>query len=325
MPTAIRGNPIRVAFFMKKIIYCLIIIIFIFTPFSKAEAVAPVGNYLELNGGFVLANLPSGNSPTHLTIEASVKPTSLDGIQKIISIGEKSKNLLHYEVGINGGFLSLTFRHGQNSLRLITAGQLKANEWQQIKVLIYPSKTALYIDNNEKFSTNGASDLLTLADTLTVGTGFSQQGSDPEKFIGAVDEIRITDSNLVYSITTFPPPPPPSPFLLWHLDESRGETIAYDSSGNNFHGNLIGGDNKIHFFGILPSPTPKTFAFPTLRWTLPQLPRLQLPTITFPQPTISNPFTSPQSRQQADEGGQPTPPTGGYFYLLRDSRPVLPR
>jgi hypothetical protein len=76
--------------------------------------------------------------------------------------------------------------------------------------------------------------------------------------------------------------------LLWHLDEARGIETASDSSGNNRSGTLEGGDSQIHFYGILPTPTPWSYSLPSINWQRPVL-----PTLSIPQTIINNPINNP--------------------------------
>lgn len=259
------------------------------------HAVAPYGNYLDLSGGYVQATSPFTNSPSAFTFEAWIKPNSTSGLQNILTIGNGNP---HYGVGINGGSLSLTFHSSPNSQTIITAGHLGANTWQHIGVSISSQSAKLFVNGVQAISISGVASLFPIGDTITLGNGFK----------GAIDEVRISDNSR--NIATLwqngaynaPLVSDSDTLLLWHLDGVRGATIAIDSSGNDISGDFIGNDSQIHYFGILPSPTP--FALPTIHF------RLVLPTISFPSlffpPSPTPTFSPPQS-------STPTPTPFSFF------------
>ena len=89
--------------------------------------------------------------------------------------------------------------------------------------------------------------------------------------------------------------------IAWYTFDNDSSTVVYDSSGNNITGILNGGDLKIHYFGVLPTPT---------KFILPTLPEIRRITFSPPQPTNT---TGPQ-------------PTIGFdFGFNRSIRPQIPR
>lgn len=295
---------------MKKIFFAFVFVLLIALQLNRYVYAAPFGNFLELSGGYVKTTSSSMNFPSSFDFSAWIRPTSVDGIQKILSIGEKSGNKLHYEVGINGGSLSLRFHHGSFSQTLITAGHIDPSVWTNIGVSISSQNIKLYINGSAVITTSGVNDLLPIGDTIVLGGSFTEPSSNTEGFQGAIDDVRIPNEGIF--IATYPPPPAAS-FLFWNLDETRGEWIAHDGSLNHLDGTLIGGDSKIHFFGILPTPTPfSSFALPTIRWNRPILPTLGFPYLN---PTSGSQPTPTQTQQ-----ANPSPTSS-----IRDNRPVLPR
>lgn len=306
---------------MKKAIFILLLF-FIFLLSSNhyiINAQVPIRNYLELLGGYLKTTTGLAISPTAFTLEVWVKPDSVAGIQHIVSIGDKDSESLHYEVGINGGSLSLNYRYGKGSQKVITAGNLIPDVWSHIAVSLSSSSTRLFINGSAIFSTSGASQLLPIGDSIVVGGSFLESFWGEGIFKGEIDELRISSAS--YDIANLwangayqsALTVDNNTIALWHLDETRGESKAGDSSGNGFHADLIGGDSKIHFFGILPTPTP--FALPTLSWERPILPTLSFPNIRG-RPTVT-PTSSP-----ANPTVFPSPTTGRF---PRSSRPVYPR
>jgi hypothetical protein len=234
---------------------------------------------LELAGGYVKATTPNQAAPSSFSFTALIKPTSVSGVQKILSIGEKNTNKMHYEVGINGGSLSFAYKFDLGSQKIITAGNLISGIWSKIDVSVDATTTKLHINDQQVFSTSGVTTLLPLGETIVLGRSFTESSLNGNPFSGSIDEVKIIASE--------------TDFLIWNLDESRGNTTAYDGSQNHLDGVLIGGDSKVHYFGILPSPTPFVFSLPTLRWNRPTLPPLG----GIPSPTSGNstPTATPTS------------------------------
>ncbi len=270
---------------MKKLILLPIIIAFVFLLVAKfpTYAVAPVGNYLVLIGGYVKTTNSDGSIPSTFSFKASINPNSVSGKQIILSIGDKNSSKLYYEVGINGGSLSLDYNYN-GSHTSMTAGNLTAGTWQDIDIEISSTQTKLFIDGTAVFAPLLINNLGPISPDIVLGDSYKESFFDSKPYKGLIDEVSVSHG---------------SALLLWHLDETRGATVANDSSGNNLNGTLIGGDNAIHFFGVLPTPTPIQFGLPPINWTRPVL-----PTLSFPFPTISNPF--PTSTQPPPENN-PTP------------------
>lgn len=294
---------------MKKIFYafavfCLPLFMFLLSK-QNAVAAIPAGNFLEINGGIARTVNSTPPTPSAVTFELWVKPISVSGIQKILSLGDPSTSDLHYELSINGGSLSLTYRHGQGGTVVITSGQVSANAWNHLAVTISGSQTKLFVNGQVTTQPNIAlSQLKSLGPNIVLAGSYLGQLGNPGGFKGSVDELRISKS--VRDISSLwnggvyqnGLPTDTDTYLLWHLDEPRGNINPADSSGNGLQGILIGGDSAIHFFGILPTPTP--FSFPTigLRWTRPILPTLSFPN----NPPSNGPTATPQPTSS-----QPTP------------------
>lgn len=267
---------------MRKFFLVAIVFIFFIILVGKSypiSAAAPIGNYLVLNGGYVKTTSSNNSSPNVFSFRASINPASVSGKQIILSIGDKSTGKLYYEVGINGGALSLDYNYNNGSHISITSGNLTSGSWHDIAVEISSTQTKLFIDGLPVFSPFINNDNLSaIGPNIVVSDTFKESFPDSKPYKGLLDEVSISNgSNL----------------LLWHLDEARGVTVASDSSGNNLNGALIGGDSFIHFFGVLPSPTPTPtpvpFGLPPIRWIRPILPTLSFP---FP-PSNSSPTNSP--------------------------------
>jgi hypothetical protein len=264
---------------MKKIIsilFTFILLVVLQTDYS-IYAQTP-NNYLQLNGGYVLVNSNKINSPSEVYFSAMIRPISVNGIQKIISVGAKQLNKLHYELAINGGSLSFSYTYGMGSQKIITAGQILPNTWSTVQASVTAKYTLLIINDYIVYETDGASDLPPLADTVTIGTNYTQSYFDSQNFIGDLDNVYI------------------SPFYF-PFDQTRGETVAINTFGSSFNGTLIGGDNAVHFYGILPTPTPYVLTLPSSRWILPTLPdlrRTQSPSPTQTQiPSVPTATVSP--------------------------------
>lgn len=309
------------SFFMKKAIF-FAILFFIFLFFAgrfKAIAVVPIGNYLELAGGYLKTETDLISSPEAFSLEVWIRPNSVFGIQHIVSIGNEDSRSLHYEVGINGGSLSFNYRYDKGSQKVITAGSLTANVWNHVAVVVSSSYTKLFINGSQIFSTSGAGQLLPIGKSIIAGGSFLEPFWGEGIFKGEIDELRIShiprDVSSLWSSGAYQSAlaADEATVVLWHLDETRGEGKAKDSSESKFHADLIGGDSKIHFYGILPTPT--SYALPTLRWEKPVL-----PTISYPN-RISRPTVSP-SPSARDPTIFPLPTSTS---LPRLSRPVYPR
>lgn len=318
---------------MKKFFILLLVFSFGFLFISKStiNASAPVGNYLELNGGYVQANSQDPLSVPGFTFEAWIKPDSVSGIQKILSIGYKNGPILHYEVGINGGSLSFMYNNGLGGMTSMTSGQIGANQWQHIAATILPQTTKLFINGKAVFTPQiSHGQLLQIGPDIVLGNSYltSNQANNP--FKGAIDEVRISVNardvanlwnNGAYNSAL---PVDADTELLWHLDETRGELIAVDSGVQKSDGYLIGGDSilgdsKIHFFGVLPSPTPTPtqapFGLRPIQWTRPVFPTLNIPNPINPNPSPTGVVTPPSTN--------PTPTIFDNRRFNRDNRPIF--
>lgn len=297
---------------MKKVLIAIITFIFLFfaVKAGRLSAYTPAGNYLVLNGGYMKTNI-SNFPPSAFDFDAWIYTGNVNGISHILSVGNKNTGQLNYEVDINGGSLSFRYRYGNGSQVLMAAGEISPNAWNHIEVAVSSVNAFLSINGQKVMTRSGATQLAPIGDTIVLGDSFQESFFSENSFKGLIDEVIINDAEI--SAATVPPPPP---MLLWHLDEARGQTIAVDSSGNHLDGQLIGGDNSVHFFGVLPTPTP--FVFPTwgFSFVLPTLPQLRSP---FPTQRVTpvNPTASPTGSIPA-----PTPITDTS---LRTNRPIAPR
>lgn len=304
---------------MKKsllILFSGILFILLSLFIKDSVKAAPIGNYLELLGGYLKTVSLETSPPAGFTFEAWIKPDKLSGTQTIISIGDRNSKKLYYEVGTSNDSLFLSYTHGIGGQTRITADQIPSSQWTHIAVTILPATTKLFIDGSPVFAPKIAiSQLKPIGPDIILGNSYLESWDATQVFRGAIDEVRISQaerdvaglwasgvykSPLVLDQVTV---------ILWHLDETRGEVVAQDSSGNNYHGNLIGGDSKIHFFGILPTPTP--FVLPPLRWVRPVL-----PTLSFPAPRVSYPTSFPPPSQSS-----PAPTSTDLRGFPRQDRP----
>lgn len=251
-------------------------------PFYKNNLInaSLSGNHIIFNGGTVSTQIQNPVNPGQVDIEVYIRPINVSGIRHILTINDNQQT--NYDLGINGGAVSLYYRFATNSSRSVVSGNLNENSWQKINISIGPAATKIFINDVQISSVSGATNLKTIGNKITVGSGF----------VGDMDGLKM-DINTV-------------PYLNWNFDQIRGENTANDSSGNNINGILNGGDIKIHYFGIMP--TPSKFILPTL----PPIGSIRLSPIVNPTnsvPTSTNP--------------QPTNPIGSSWD--RSSRPQLPR
>jgi len=266
---------------MKKIIIAIIGIAIYLIQYKQVFASPPVGNYLQLNGGYVKANSDLNYSPSAFSVEAWIRSNELTGIQKVLSVGSKNTNQFRYEFGLNGGSLFLNYRSGNSFQTYISTGSLLSSVWTHIGAVISPTGTRMYINGYQVYSGIGAVSLPPVADTIVLGGSFQENSWSPYAFHGELDEVRIStaDRNIEElwknGIYTLSLPSDQSTLILWHMDGVRGETISIDSSSNSFIGTLIGGDSVIHYYGVEPTPTPYTF--PVIRWERPVMPTIGLP------------------------------------------------
>lgn len=274
----------------------IFLFILLFVGKSPIHAIAPIGNYLELSGGHVKAVSEDPTSPPGFTFEAWVNPKSLSGTQKILSIGDKSLGILHYEVGINGGALSFIYNNGQGGNTSISAGTLEAGKWQHVAVTISSAATKIFIDGQPIFSPAiSHSQLLQIGQDIVLGNSYKQDFQSSKPFKGAIDEVRISgiardvgslwSGGVYYNSLTLDQ----NTALLWRLDDSRGNLVAPDSGVQQSDGLLVGGDSLIHFFGVVPTPTPFSFGLSPINWTRPVLPTLSLPRSNPPRDNIQPP------------------------------------
>ncbi|MCL4339361.1 LamG domain-containing protein [Patescibacteria group bacterium] len=284
--------PVVVAFIILAIIAVM-----------PASAVAPIGNYIILSGGYVRTSNPSQAVPSSFSLEAWVAPDSVSGQQTILSVGDKSTGKLHYEVGINGGSLIFRYNYGSGSQTVVSAGHLTPEAWNHIGVVLSAQATKLYVNGVQVISVQGASGLLPIGTNIDLGGSFTEGFFNQSGFTGDIDEVRISSTARdmaglwVSGAYNEPLAVDSNTVLLWHLDEARGFNVAQDDSGNNLAGVLVGGDGKVHFWGVLPTPTPFSFSNGVINWTRPVLPTLSLTfstlTMPTPNPLPGNNYPSP--------------------------------
>ncbi len=150
---------------------------------NSIDAVAPVGNYLVLNGGYVKATSSNSSSPSVFSVQASIKPDSVSGKQIILSIGDKSTGKLYYEVGINGGSLSLEYNYNTGSHVTLTAGSLISGSWQDVGVAISSTQTKLFINGTEVFSPFiHNNNLSTIGPNIVLGDSYKESFIDAKPY-----------------------------------------------------------------------------------------------------------------------------------------------
>lgn len=250
-----------------------------------SSAVVPNGNYLELNGGFVKTNHQQLSSPQNVSFEIIFNPLKIDQDRSLITIGNAQNNTPNYQLGINGGGVSLKYWYANSSFKSVVTGSVSSNNWHTLKADISQSETKLTLDGLAIHTSSGAQNLKALGPDIYLGAGFVSSIFNNNKFYGAIDQVSLSQNG--------------NNFLLWQLDSSRGNLTALDTSGNNLTGVLEGGDSKIHYFGVLPTPT--KFMLPTLP-PLPQISFAPRPTGNFVRPTVSFPSNFPSL------GGRPVYP-----------------
>ena len=264
---------------MSKVTVAIILILNLFLislaairPLSAAVS----GNHLVFKGGTIRANIQNPGATNQFAAEVWIKPTSVSGIRHILTVSDTS-NQINYQISINGSGLSLFYRFGNFSQRSIVSGNLENNVWQKVSVSIDSTATKMYINDTKTAEYSGTNQLKPVGEIIILGSGF----------LGDMDEFKLVNNQANY--------------INWKFDQNRGEVTAADSSGNNITGILNGGDLKIHYFGVLPTPT---------KFILPTLPDIRRITFSPPQPTNT---TGPQ-------------PTIGFdFGFNRSIRPQIPR
>lgn len=287
-------------------------IVFLIQSVGQTKAQSLINNYLELLGGYVKAQNPSSVvPPSAFSFEAWIKPEVRDYVAQsiILSIGDKmSGGGAHYEVSIKGNrYLDLTYRHGIGGLTGLMTGEIREGQWNHIAVTISSSKAQLFINGQLEFApslSNGP--LLLFGPSIVLGDSYLESFFSSKSFRGAIDEVRI--SKVVRDVASLWGSGAyngdllgdPDTVLLWRMNQTRGETTVVDSSANGIDGTMIGGDSKIHFAGLLPTPTPWTLALPTVHWNRPILPTLSWPLPTSNSPTVtptpSSAFSFPTTR-----------------------------
>jgi len=327
----ILGQSLRIVYMKKVSLISIISLLAIYAAFftSQARAVVPelssgmttlsvpIGNYLVLNGGYAKLERQNILSPSGFSFETWVNPDSTNDRQIILSVGDKNQDHFNYEIGVNGGSFFIHYYYGEGSQRLVNAGQILKNVWNHVAVSISGSSTVLFVNGKAIYTALGTESLKPVSGNIILGTSYSENTPTANYFKGLIDEVRISLvsrniadlwNNGVYESSLNPDP---DTLLLWHFDQTRGETTIIDSSPNPQNASLIGGDGKIHFFGVLPSPTP-------FNYNLRVLPTLDLRRVRFigpPIPAISpTPVIDPEN---------PTPtPADSIRFLPRGQRRI---
>ncbi|KKS47246.1 hypothetical protein A3J20_07225 [Candidatus Gottesmanbacteria bacterium RIFCSPLOWO2_02_FULL_42_29] len=272
---------------MIKIIFSILFLLVTLSYPQTLYASPPSGNYLELNGGFIKGENTDNSSPPAFTFEAWIKPNSLGGLQHIMTLSSPNQTHPNYQLSINGGSLQLTYTYSVNALRQIVTGNLSSGNWQHIAAVISPSSTVLFLNGTSLGNFNGSYNLKPIGPDIFIGSDGHSSIFSSNIFKGSIDQVRISKisrnipANWQNNLYLTDLSADSEAILIWNLNQARGEISATDDS-NHINGLLVGGDLKIHFYGVLPTATP--FVLPTLR---------PLRTISlFPQPTL-HPGSSP--------------------------------
>lgn len=300
----------KILFFLSLLLFLLI---FLGIP-VRIHAGEHDPKYLELDGGYVKTVSNQLKPPAGFTIEAWINPKSVSGIQNIISIGDSQGNP-HYGIAINGGSLSFVIRYDNGSIKLLSGGQIPAGDWTHIAASIDASTMEIFIRGQKVNSMSGVGNLPAIGETIILGDSFLESPFSSNKFIGSIDDVRISfvkrDIAALWNTPSYYAliASDPNTLLFWHLNETRGETIAKDASSNKLDGTLIGSDSQIHFYGVLPTPTPWSFTLPTIRWTRPVLPTLYLPGFNQPVQPPPDDFVLPTSAYSRPTFSRPSRPS----------------
>ena len=263
------------------ILFFLLLMLILFS--SKSTRAAPVGNQIIFNGGYIQAQTTQLVSPQSISFEVFIKPKYISGIRQILTVGSSQDGRVNYQIGINGGSLSLRYLFNGSSLRVITSGNLEANIWQHIGISISPSSTKLFINGTPVKTSDGATGLPPVGNDIYAGSNISPNIFSKDFYLGEMDQLRISTgeinigANWQNGLYNSNLPVNQSTQLMWNFDQPRGEISAIDSSGKNITGILTGNDAKIHYYGTIPTPT---------KYILPTLPPIER--ITFPTLPVFN-------------------------------------
>ncbi|OGG21837.1 hypothetical protein A3D03_04940 [Candidatus Gottesmanbacteria bacterium RIFCSPHIGHO2_02_FULL_40_13] len=267
---------------MIKIIFSILLFLLTLSYPQVLYASPPSGNYLELNGGFIKGENTDTSSPPSFTFEGWIKPNNVSGIQHIMTVSSPNQAHPNYQLSINGGSLQLTYTYSVNAFRQIATGNLSSGNWQHLAAVISSTSTALYLNGSLLSSFNGSNNLKAIGPDIFIGSDGNSSIFSNNTFKGAIDQVRISKIsrnipvNWQNSLYLADLPADSEAVLIWNLNQTRGETVVADEA-NHLNGLLVGGDAKIHFYGLFPTATP--FVLPTLR---------PLRTIfLFPKPTFS--------------------------------------
>ena len=192
-----------------------------------------LSDYVEVNDSPIL------DLTDQLTITAWIKPHDYpDHTPKIV--GKGYANTYSYWLGFSGGSVILTLEN--------SAGYCEAyhpfvlDEWAYVAATWDGTTMHIYINGKDEGSTviNYTGTLTPNEHPLIIG---SRDNGYNDYFNGTIDEVKIYNTTLSgaeireeYERGTLP--------AYWKFDEGTG-TTAYDSSGNNNHGTLIGGPTSV--------------------------------------------------------------------------------
>jgi len=196
----------------------------------------------QSNGYVYVADSPSLNPTTELTIEAQVMRPGSVFTPPSGTIVSKGQNGNQYALRLTLlGTISFTIGNAQfNSFNYI----FRANTWYHIIAVFSQSQLRVLVDNGtglvEAGTSVGFSSPIPASSGYGLGIG-GNPNSTQQYFNGFIYNVKIYDNSIV------PPAPKPSlpdyaqPFtdipLLGHWDLNNGQgDLAYDVSGNNNHG-----------------------------------------------------------------------------------------
>lgn len=173
-----------------------------------------------------------------LTVEAFVRPDDDKGRRTVVAKTESSE----YGLYLNDGKPTFTIRLGKAYVTVTAKPVSKETQWHHLAGVYDGAEVRLYVDGALAAQKPGSGSRTTNTLPLYIGADTDGKGQPTSFFLGAIDELRI--SNVArYTAKNFAPPlrhePDADTALLLHLDVDHGAFTA-DASGKGAHARRLG-------------------------------------------------------------------------------------
>lgn len=205
-------------------------------PGTGSVDMRPACGVLQLTGGQAASPSRAEYNPTSFTLEAWIRPTSLDGYQNLLGHwGSQAGGTGSYALYLNGDNPSLAIAcNGMTVLSVPTFATIAQDQWTHVAATFDASTTtgAIYVNGQPGGSTNfGCSPLATTGVPVQIAYHDPEGGRSVQ---GMMDDARL--SSVVRYTAAFTPPAslaPDADTLALFRFEGSGSVLTDESSLGN--------------------------------------------------------------------------------------------